>query len=228
LNGDDPFLKAKGDRIMTFGLRKGQVKAKSLRSNDWGTHFTLTAGSQRASTRLQMPGTHNVVNALAAVSAGLALGVPLKTLAKRLSTFKPRAKMRMELKKARGVLFLNDAYNASPTSMEAALETFKKLTAPKRKAAVLGDMLEMGSFSKEAHERMVRLAQRCGLNALVLVGRQMKRAGLKVLPKSTRNVWFFDGAAEAGLFLRRWTAKGDAVLLKGSRGMRLEKVQENF
>src|SRR6185436_20858666 len=103
-------------------------------------------------------------------------------------------------------------------SMEAALETFKGMKANGRKIAVLGDMLEMGSFAKEAHERMVRLAARCGFAGLVLVGRQMEKAGLKALPKHSRNVWFFDGAGEAGSFLRRWTAKGDAVLLKASRG----------
>jgi UDP-N-acetylmuramoyl-tripeptide--D-alanyl-D-alanine ligase len=228
LNGDDPFLKAKGDKVMTFGLKKGQVRAKGLRPDGLGTRFTLEASGSRTKTRLRMPGEHNVVNALAAAGVGLALGVPLKVLAKRLSSFKPVAAMRMELKKVRGVLFVNDAYNASPTSMEAALNTFKGMKARGRKIAVLGDMLEMGSFAKSAHERMVRLAARCGLDGLVLVGPRMGTAGLKTLSKGSRNVWSFEKAEQAGAFLRRWTAPGDAVLLKASRGMRLEKVQEGF
>lgn len=228
LNGDDPFLKTKGDKVMTFGLKNGQVRARGLRVDDFATRFMLTAPGARAQARLGMPGEHNVINALAAVAAGLALGVPLKTLVKRLSTFKPQAAMRMQLAKVKGVLFVNDAYNASPTSMEAALGTFKGMKASGRKIAVLGDMLEMGSFSRSAHERIVRLAAKSSLDGLVLVGKQMAAAGLKALPKTSKRVWLFDKAEAAGTFLRRWALSGDAVLLKGSRGMRLEKVQEGF
>jgi UDP-N-acetylmuramoyl-tripeptide--D-alanyl-D-alanine ligase len=126
-NGDDRFLKAKGEGIVSYGLKTGQVKAKNLRSTAHGTSFTLENKGKKAGTELRMLGLHNVQNALAAVAAGLVLGMPLKILAGRLKSFKPQARMRMETKKVKGVLFVNDAYNASPTSMEAALETFKAL-----------------------------------------------------------------------------------------------------
>ena len=129
---------------MTFGLKLGQVKARELRPDGLGTRFVLEAQGERVSTRLSLIGNHNVLNALAAVSAGLTLGVPLRNLAKRLKSFISQAPMRMEIKNMKGVLFINDAYNASPTSVEAALVTFEDLQGSKRKLAVLGDMLELG------------------------------------------------------------------------------------
>lgn len=228
LNGDDPFLKAKGGNVMTFGLKSGQVRAKNLRATGDGTRFTVEYKGKSVSTTLHMPGSHNVGNAMAAVAAGLTLGIPLNVLAHRLAAFRPQAAMRMQLKKIKGVLFLNDAYNASPTSMEAALETFKTLPNRGRKAAVLGDMLEMGHFAAEAHKRMVKLALTMPLEDLVLVGRQMKAAGESLLGKSSLRARFFDNAEEAGAYLKGWLRPQDAVLLKASRGIHLEKVLEAF
>ncbi len=232
-NGDDRFLKAGtanagGENIVSYGLKKGQVRAKNLRTTARGTRFTLENKGQKASTELQMLGLHNVQNALAAVTAGLILGLPLKRLAARLKSFKPQARMRMETKNVKGVLFVNDAYNASPTSVEAALETFKSLKRKGRKAVVLGDMLEMGSYSKEAHRRMVRLALSMPIEDLILVGKNMKEAGQTLLGKNSLKARMFDKAEEAGAYLKGWVRKGDSVLLKASRGIRLEKILEAF
>jgi UDP-N-acetylmuramoyl-tripeptide--D-alanyl-D-alanine ligase len=227
-NGDDRFLRAKGENIVSYGLKKGQVKAKNLRATSRGTKFILEHQGRKAPTELQMLGLHNVSNALAAVAAGLVLGLPLKTLAERLRTFKPQARMRMETKNVNGVLFVNDAYNASPTSMEAALETFKSLKRNGRKAVVLGDMLEMGSYAKEAHRRMVRLALSMPVEDLILVGKNMKEAGLALLGKNSLKARMFDKAEDAGDYLKGWVRKGDSVLLKASRGIRLERILETF
>jgi len=227
-NGDDRFLKAKGEGIVSYGLKTGQVKAKNLRSTAHGTSFTLENKGKKAGTELRMLGLHNVQNALAAVAAGLVLGMPLKILAGRLKTFKPQARMRMETKKVKGVLFVNDAYNASPTSMEAALETFKALKGKGRKAAVLGDMLEMGAYAKEAHRRMVKLALSMPIEDLILVGKNMKEAGTALLGKDPLKARMFDKAEEAAVYLKGWVRQGDRVLLKASRGIRLEKILEAF
>jgi UDP-N-acetylmuramoyl-tripeptide--D-alanyl-D-alanine ligase len=227
-NGDDRFLKAGGEGIVRYGLNKGQVKAKNLRSTAKGTSFTLENKGEKARTELRMLGIHNVQNALGAVAAGLVLGLPLKTLAGRLKSFKPQARMRMETKNVKGVLFVNDAYNASPTSMEAALETFKALKGKGRKAAVLGDMLEMGSYAKEAHRRMVRLALSMPIEDLILVGKNMKEAGIALLGKDSLKARMFDKAEDAAVYLKGWVRKGDTVLLKASRGIRLERILEAF
>src|SRR5581483_10786769 len=98
LNGEDSYLPERGENVMTFGLKLGQVRGTELEPQGLGTAFTLEAQGATASTHLNLIGNHNVVNALAAVSAGLTLGIPLKKLAARLRSFVPQARMRMEIK----------------------------------------------------------------------------------------------------------------------------------
>ncbi len=228
LNGEDIYLPERGKNVMTFGLKLGQVKAVELEPQGLGTRFMLEAQGATASTHLSLIGNHNVVNALAAVSAGLTLGVPLKKLAARLRSFVPQARMRMEIKNIKGVLFINDAYNASPTSMEAALVTFEDLKGPARKWAVLGDMLELGSFSKETHARIVRRVAEADLSGVILVGERMKEAHRGLSEEEKKRIWAFTSLSGAKLFLKSRMVAGDAVLLKASRGMRLEKLLEGL
>jgi UDP-N-acetylmuramoyl-tripeptide--D-alanyl-D-alanine ligase len=225
LNADDPFLARRGGDL-TFGLRRGDVRAGELSFSGLRTSFTVSAGNVRVKTELALPGIHNVKNALAALAAGMALGIPLRSLAERVRSFRSEAPMRMEAIKTGGVLFLNDAYNASPTSMEAALRTFANLKGPRRKAAVLGDMLELGDYSGEAHRKVIRQALAGNLDALLLVGPEMGTAARELSLEGRPNVYGFKDSREAGDFLREWLVKGDGVLLKGSRGMKVERVLE--
>jgi UDP-N-acetylmuramoyl-tripeptide--D-alanyl-D-alanine ligase len=226
LNANDTLLRTNVENVMTFGLKLGQVKALDLESQGLGTRFELTAQGETASVELHMPGAHNVANATAAVAAGLSLGIPFRKLAQRLTYFRSQAPMRMEIKNLGGILFVNDAYNASPTSMEAALLTFDRMQGPKRKWAVLGDMLELGEFSPETHYRIVKRALDSSIDRLVLVGPRMTQA-FASLDRPAKAQAFAD-ANEARAYLRRSSEKGDAVLLKASRGMKLERVLEGF
>ena len=228
LNGDDPYLKERGEKVITFGFKTGQVRASEIEPAGLGTQFVMEAQGERASTRLNLIGNHNVINSLAAVSAGMALGLPFKRLAERLRTFVSGAPMRMEIRNVKGVLFINDAYNASPTSMEAALVTFEGLRGSNRKVAVLGDMLELGDFSKVTHTRVVRRALESGLDQVVLIGPRMREALRDLNGESKDKCHAFEKLPQAKLFLKSWVGKGDAVLLKASRGMRLEKMLEGF
>jgi len=228
LNADDTLLRKNVENVTTFGLRLGQVRAVHLEADGLGTRFEIQAEGENFPTRLSMPGAHNVRNAMAAVSAGRALGVPFKALAQRLRTFVSEAPMRMEIKDLGGVLFVNDAYNASPTSMEAALVTFAGMQGPKRKWAVLGDMLELGEFSPETHYRILKRAVESGLEGLLLVGTRMEKAFHALDEDQKDAVKAFGEVADARAFLRRTVEKGDAVLLKASRGMKLEKILEGF
>ncbi len=228
LNADDTLLRTNVENVMTFGLKLGQVRAVHLEADGLGTRFELQADGQSAQTRLSMPGAHNVRNSTAAVSAGLALGIPLKTLATRLRSFVSRAPMRMEIKNLKGILFINDAYNASPTSMEAALVTFDQMKGPERKWAVLGDMLELGEFSPETHFRIVKRAVESSVDQVLLVGQRMKKAFQALTETQQSKARAFENIQDARAFLRRSTQRGDAVLLKASRGMRLEKMLEGF
>lgn len=228
LNADDIMLKTSDKDVMTFGLNLGSVRATHLEPQGLGTRFVLEADGEKAATNLQMPGVFNVSNSAAAVAAGLALGIPLKALAKRLRSFIPQAWMRMEIKNLRGILFINDAYNASPTSMQAALETFRAIKGPNRKIAVLGDMLEMGEFSEESHLRIARMAAEGPFASVILVGGRMVQAARELPGRMSETVKSFRRVSEAGRFLKSRAQKGDAILLKASRGIRLEKILEEF
>ncbi len=228
LNADDSLLRTNVEHVMTFGLKLGQVRAIHLENDGLGTRFELQAQGEAAATRLSMPGIHNVRNSAAAVSAGLALGIPLRALAARLRSFVSQAPMRMEIKNLGGILFVNDAYNASPTSMEAAILTFDQMKGPRRKWAVLGDMLELGEFSPETHYRIVKRAVESSLDRILLVGPRMRKALGGLTADQKPKAQAFEEARDARAFLRRSAERGDAVLLKASRGMGLEKVLEGF
>ncbi len=228
LNANDALLRTNVENVVTFGLKLGQVRALNLESEGLGTRFEIAAQGERVPAELHMPGLHNVSNATAAVAAGLALGLPLRKLVQRLASFRSQAPMRMEIKNLNGILFVNDAYNASPTSMEAALLTFDRMQGPKRKWAVLGDMLELGEFSPETHYRIVKRALETSIDRVVLVGPRMGRAFERLEHPRKEKAQVFEDVNEARAFLRRSSQKGDAVLLKASRGMKLERVLEGF
>jgi UDP-N-acetylmuramoyl-tripeptide--D-alanyl-D-alanine ligase len=227
-NAEDAYLKKEFKNKLTFGMNHGDVRARSLRQLGLKTQFTLWAEGRAFRTFLKMPGEHNIQNALAAAAAAMTLGVSAKECADRLKSFEMRAPMRMEMKKLNGILFINDAYNASPTSMAAALSAFSRVPAKGQKIAVLGDMLELGDFALAAHAKILRLALALDLNGLVLVGEEMGQALDATAVRKDFRIWHFSSAPLAGKFLRRKLQKGDAVLLKGSRGMALEKVLEVF
>lgn len=228
MNANDALLRTNVENVVTFGLKLGQVRALNLESEGLGTRFEIAAQGERVPAELHMPGLHNVSNATAAVAAGLALGLPLRKLVQRLASFRSQAPMRMEIKNLNGILFVNDAYNASPTSMEAALLTFDRMQGPKRKWAVLGDMLELGEFSPETHYRIVKRALETSIDRVVLVGPRMGRAFERLEHPRKEKAQVFEDVNEARAFLRRSSQKGDAVLLKASRGMKLERVLEGF
>jgi len=228
LNAEDDYLKKNLENKKSFGLSQGNVRARGLKLLGLKTQFTLWAEGRAFRTSLAMLGEHNVQNALAATTAAMTLGVSAEECAKRLSTFRVEAPMRMELKKRDGILFINDAYNASPTSMVAALAAFERVPAKGHKYAVLGDMLELGDFSLGAHAQILRLALMEPLDGLILVGDGMGEALDHTAIRKNFRIWHFPSAGLTGKFLRRKLVKGDAVLLKGSRGMALEKVLDAF
>lgn len=136
--------------------------------------------------------------------------------------------MRMEIVPlGEGVRVLNDAYNASPLSMRAALDTFSSLSA-ERKVAVLGDMLELGAYSKEAHREAGRQAAATGLDLLITVGEASAEAAQAAVEAGLDRgkVLHCASADEAAEECARRVRPGDFVLLKGSRGVRLERVAE--
>jgi UDP-N-acetylmuramoyl-tripeptide--D-alanyl-D-alanine ligase len=234
LNADDPYfetLKNKWTgRVLSFGIeQRADVYASGIRQDKEFTDFTLEAEGSKVSVRLRAVGRHNIYNALAAAAAALAVGMPLETIKYGLDDFAPVA-MRSELKAVKGRTVLADYYNANPGSVKAALETLVTLRPGARSVAVLGDMLELGTSSIEEHRAIGRIAARLGVDVLITVGPQAKQMleGAREAGMRSERLFAARSHAEAAMRLAKETKNGDAVLIKGSRGMKMEKILEEF
>lgn len=238
LNADDPLVAAMRSRtaapVMTFGaapdtdVRLGDVQL------DEAAHacFTLSWREHTATIRLQLVGAHQADNAAAAVAAAVAAGVDFDEAASTLSTVTSRSPWRMEVDKtADGVTVVNDAYNANPDSMKAALKALADLghrtsAGEGRTIAVLGEMRELGASSLVEHEAIGRLAVRLDIAQLVVVGEQARPLHLGALSEGSwagESVWVPD-AASAVRALEGVVRGGDIVLVKASRAAGLEIV----
>jgi UDP-N-acetylmuramoyl-tripeptide--D-alanyl-D-alanine ligase len=212
-------------RVLYYGTRPGtDVSAVGPASDPGdGLRFTLAIGTAQRPVRLQFAGRHNVTNALAAAGVGLALGLSLEQIARGLEAARP-AKGRCVWRPAGRLRILDDTYNANPGSVAAALETLAAPSDVRRRVVVLGDMLELGEISEAAHRDMGRAVAASGAAEFLGMGRwarvAVEAARQAGLAESHHVTTFEDAVA---LLLKR-LAPGDAVLVKGSRGMRMERV----
>lgn len=184
----------------------------------------------QANCALQLRGLHNVSNACSAAAVGLAAGLSLEQCCQALAASLPEHGRQQVLRSAAGVTVVDDSYNANPDSMRASLATFSAMSTAGKRIAVLGDMLELGDFSQECHERVGALAAAANLGALVCTGplsRFMAEGAARAgMPASS--VFTCDDAAEALEFARQLTEPGDAVLVKASHSVGLERVVEGL
>jgi UDP-N-acetylmuramoyl-tripeptide--D-alanyl-D-alanine ligase len=189
----------------------------------------IGSNGSTVSVRLRAVGKHNIYNALAAAGAALAVGMSLDAVKDGLNDFMPVA-MRSELRQVKGRTVLADCYNANPASMEAALETLISLRAGKKAIAVLGDMLELGTIAVDAHRAIGATAARLGVDLVITLGPLAKQMGAGAIdagmPKD--RVLEAGSQAEAAALLTKLSQPGDVVLIKGSRGMKMEKILEEF
>lgn len=238
LNADDPYtpflrthglLEEHGVKTLTFGFSYGA----DVHASEPGFDLTGCAefvmevqGQPQVSTKLSLPGRYNVMNALAAAAVGSYLGMAADEIAAGLAAAKGSG-MRMEVEHARsGITVVNDAYNANPDSMCAALDTVRDMDCSGRHVAVLGDMGELGDDEVRMHENVGRHAFDSGVDLLVCVGtlsegiaRGALSAGMD--PQAVKHFATVDEALE---FLSSGLAQGDLVLVKASRFMGLERI----
>ncbi|MBW1878624.1 MAG: UDP-N-acetylmuramoyl-tripeptide--D-alanyl-D-alanine ligase [Deltaproteobacteria bacterium] len=212
-----------GTRTLTWG-RHEQADVRLLDASvdprTLTTAARIVSGSDEVNVVLRTPGLHMALNASAALAVAVGLGVSLVDAAKGLSTYEPVGmRMRTEPLPGGGVA-INDAYNANPASMEASLRTLASL--PGRRAAVLGDMLELGVTEAAWHERVAALAASLGLELVALVGPRMSRAADAA--RGPTEVWVAEEGLDLVERLRGWLQPGDHVLFKGSRGARVERI----
>jgi UDP-N-acetylmuramoyl-tripeptide--D-alanyl-D-alanine ligase len=238
LNADDPRVLAMAARtaarVVTFSCAPGssaQVRAADLRLDDAGRpSFTLLTPDGSAPVTLRLHGAHNVPNALAAAALAGELGLGMDGIADGLRAAVARSRWRMEVhQRADGVTVINDAYNANPESVRAALDALAHLAQGGRGFAVLGHMAELGDTSRASHEAIGGYAARVsgpGLAGLIAVGEEAAPLldGARRVPSWTGEALAApDGAAALGL-LANFLRPGDVVLVKASRAAHLESV----
>ena len=239
LNADDRLVAAMAARtpavVTTFGEgRDADVRVADLSLDGTGCpEFDLVTGSGTAHVRLRLLGEHQAGNAAAAAAVALSLGLGLDQVAEALSSATNASRWRMEQhERADGVLVVNDAYNANPESMRAALKTLAAIARGRgpgtRSVAVLGEMRELGESSREEHDAVGRLAVRLDISQLVVVGEPARPIHLGA---SLEGSWgdesvFVSDNDEATAWLREHLQRGDVVLVKASRAAALEQVAE--
>ena len=224
-NGDDDFLKnvdKLGDfKTIYYGINNPACEVKALNIKDKGLdgcEFDISYNGEEYHVRLFIPGSHNIYNALAAFTAGVIHGVDPQLAAEALGGVS-FTEMRMDISTVSGLKIINDCYNAAPSSVKAALDVLSK--AEGRKVAVLGDILEMGSYAKDAHIELGRVAA-TKTDVLVCVGENGAYIGQGALGMD--KLYTFDTTDKAAKTINSIIEHGDTILLKASRGMHFEKI----
>jgi UDP-N-acetylmuramoyl-tripeptide--D-alanyl-D-alanine ligase len=236
LNGDDTWsrtLEARSKAPVTwYGLGEGvDVRATDIETDDLGRPtLTIEAADEAVRVSLPVPGRHHAYTAAAAAAVALYLGCDLGSIGEGLAHVVPTG-MRMEVfTSASGVTVINDAYNASPASMRAAVVTLADMRTDGARIAVLGDMAELGSLTELAHFRLGEAVASAGIERLVTVGPRARRIAEGALAQGmpTGAVRPCETVEEASEVLDDVMRPGDVVLVKASRSMGLERVVEGI
>ncbi len=228
-NGDDKFLCRAGElgsfKTVYYGIEnpKNDVFAKDIiNKNTDGIEFTICDGDNEYRAEVSVLGIHNVYNALASYCVGKAMGISPENIIKGLKN-PDMTKMRMEVENVRSILLIKDFYNSAPDSVKASLAVLKNLEA-KRRIAVLGDILELGGFSEEAHTGLGDWVIKNNVDILITAGENAKFIVKRAKEIGNLEAYSFDTTDEAGEFCKSFLKEGDAVLIKASRGMKFEKI----
>ncbi len=231
LNGDDErvakFGEGRGERAVLYGTQPGcAVRAVALEELGLaGTQFAVLAGASQHAVHLRLLGRHNVLNALAAISVGLAADVPLSACCDALEALAPTEK-RGTVRHWHGARLIDDCYNSNPHALQAMVATLANSEAGRR-ILVAGEMLELGSDAPILHAECGRAAAGMGIDVIVGV-RGLARHLVDAAVKAGARALFFDTPEETGAWLRENLRDGDLALLKGSRGVRLERALDGF
>ena len=229
VSADDAFLmqgvSGYQGEVLTFGIEnKADVFAKDIRIKDRGSDFMLCFGEGNCvEVNLNLPGAFNVYNALAAAAVGQIFDTELRDIKTGLESFKG-VPMRLEIKELFGATVISDVYNANPSSMEEAIKELVRLKKG-RAIAVLGDMLELGAYAEEAHRKIGEWMSALPIDVFIGVGPLMAIAHSEFV-KTGRQSFSVSTSEEAGRILTGLCREGDTIVVKGSRGMGMEKVLE--
>lgn len=237
LNADDPRVVEMAERtearVIWFGRgERAEVRADEVVVSQQGTDFVLTVpGEAPVPVHFPVIGEHHVMNALAAAAAAHAAGIPAAEVAAVLAEVTRAERWRMEVQVREPITVINDAYNANPDSMRAALRTLAQIAEPgQRTIAVLGEMSELGDLSIAEHDRLGELAVRLGLDRTVVVGRGARALYLGAVAQGSwdQEAAFVEDADEAFELLRGMLQPGDLVLVKSSNSAGLRMLGDRL
>ena len=232
LNGDDDMLWSRRNHAPVkpdyFGFENGEcaVRAEEIVMCDGMLHFRVAAQGVSFPVELNVEGRHYLLDALAAISVGLAFGIAPEQISRRMASFRNMAG-RQEIFQKDGYTIIKDCYNAGPDSMAAALEVLHAKAG--RRVAVLGDMLELGPTTQAEHYRVGRIAAEKA-DLLLTYGPNGSRviSGAITGGMPDTKAIAFEDREKLAAALRRMAKPGDVILFKGSRGMRMELILEAF
>ena len=229
LNIDDEYLKKvkmlKCKKIY-FGINRRcvfQAKAVRHENNKW-----IFSVSNTKNFKLGLFGKHNIYNALIAILLGRQFNIGFSRIRQRIALYKQVAPMRLELGKVKGVAILNDSYNSNPQAMKCAVEALESFRGSGKKIVISGDMLELGKRARIMHEAAGEMVARRNVDALITLGKLSKFMNKKAKCFGMENLYHAESHKDAARFLKKIVSPGDVVLVKGSRGMGMEKVIERF
>jgi UDP-N-acetylmuramoyl-tripeptide--D-alanyl-D-alanine ligase len=241
VNADDPLAWAIRRRtqgkVLSFGFGlQADVRASEAscdRQGHWSFRVELSKTKESETLTLSMLGKHNIANALGAMAVGSHYGLSLKDMKPILQSHRGLS-MRLESYQIGGIRIINDAYNSNPQSFARAVETLTETTCSGRRIIVMGDMLELGPEETQAHIEAGRKAATVPASVFIAVGSRARQAadayadGIGKKHKGASRAFRYADVAGASAFLRDFVRPGDLVLLKGSRGMHLEKLLDRL
>ena len=229
LNADDALLSeiisTSGRRIVSYGIdnQNAEVRAVDIKEQNLTTTFDIVYDRGKVRAALPAVGRHNVLNALAAFAVGLSCNIAPAMAAAALEQYAPTG-MRQRMISRGGMTVIEDCYNASPDSMRAALNVLAGMTCSGKRIAVLADMLELGTYAKEAHQQVGRMAADSKTDMLFCTGTEAEQIADAAKEAGLRETYFYKDRDKLAEAVKAAAVPGDCVLFKGSRGMRLEEV----
>jgi UDP-N-acetylmuramoyl-tripeptide--D-alanyl-D-alanine ligase len=231
VNLDDEYVRKMSERFrnkMTFGFSKdADVKAQIIDVDDLARFkFKVKFNGKEQVLKLKIPGEHLVINAVSAFAVGLKFGISPSSIKKALGQYEPFSK-RMEIIKIKGITLINDTYNANPDSVIASLKTLSQMKCSGKRIAVLGDMLELGEYTEVAHREVGQKLGEFGVDYFFSYGEAMHYAYEVASQNIAHTMHFWDKDLLIH-HLFEIADRGDIILVKGSRGMKMEEIVEKF
>ncbi|MDW7673624.1 MAG: UDP-N-acetylmuramoyl-tripeptide--D-alanyl-D-alanine ligase [Bacillota bacterium] len=230
LNGEDEYCQKIGSNFVGekiyYGFNENcDIIAQNIETTEFSTSFRVKWAGGSFNTKIPLPGNFNVLNSLAAIAVGLEMGLKETQIQDGLANLE-LTKMRLEpVKGKKGELLINDTYNANPDSMIASLKILNNLNGI-RKIAVLGDMYELGAQAESGHREVGAVFSSLELDILVTIGGLASHIAdsAKEQGFAAQQCWHFNNNQEATEFLEKIITEADVVLIKGSRGMKMEEI----